>query len=194
VNLEGVTYSIQYEPGDSTSDFFGGNSNWRGPVWMPVNYLIIQSLKKYGEFYDGGLKVEYPTGSGNYMELTDIVNELIKRNISLFQRDEQNHRQLHGKENWFYSLPENRDLLLFYEYFHGDNGKGLGASHQTGWTALIAKLITELSQQESRDREQETNIKKQEPSDKKQETNDKEQESSNKAQETTGKELLITNY
>ena len=146
VDIEGVTYSIQYEPADSTSDFFGGNSNWRGPVWMPINFVIIQSLKKYGEFYDGALKVEYPTGSGNFMELSDVVHELIRRIVSLFQLDEQNHRRLHGKENWFYSLPENRDLLLFYEYFHGDEGHGLGASHQTGWTALIAQLINELSE------------------------------------------------
>src|SRR4051794_29544842 len=113
---------------------------------MPINYVIIQSLKKYGEFYDGSLRIEYPTGSGNFMELTDIVHELIKRNISLFELDDQNHRRLHGKENWFYSLPENKDLVLFYEYFHGDKGYGLGASHQTGWTALIAKLINELSE------------------------------------------------
>jgi len=145
VDIEGTTYSIQYEPGDSTSDFFGGNSNWRGPVWMPINYLIIQSLKKFAEFYDRSLRIEYPTASGNYMEISDIVNELIRRNISLFVLDEQKHRRLHGKENWFYSLPENKDLLLFYEYYHGDEGHGLGASHQTGWTALIAQLISQLS-------------------------------------------------
>jgi len=146
VDLEGNTYSIKYDPGDSTSDFFGGNSNWRGPVWMPINYLIIQSLKKYSEFYDGSLSVEYPTGSGQFMELSQVAYELIKRIISLFELDKQNHRRLHGEQNWFYSLPENKDLLLFYEYFHGDTGCGLGASHQTGWTALIAELINEIAE------------------------------------------------
>lgn len=147
VNIEGTTYSIRYEPGDSTSDFFGGNSNWRGPVWMPINYLIIQSIKKYGEFYDGALLVEYPTGSGNYLELKDVAHELIKRIASLFELDVQDHRKLHGDQNWFYSLPENKHLVLFYEYFHGDKGTGLGASHQTGWTALIAELINEIAEQ-----------------------------------------------
>jgi len=145
VNLEGNTYSIQYDPGDSTSDFFGGNSNWRGPVWMPINYLIIQSIKKYGEFYDGSLSIEYPTGSGQFMELSEVAYELIKRITSLFELSEQNHRRLHGEENWFYSRPENKGLVLFYEYFHGDTGHGLGAAHQTGWTALIAELINEIS-------------------------------------------------
>src|SRR6266498_1098517 len=146
VNLEGNTYSIQYDPGDSTSDFFGGNSNWRGPVWMPINYLIIQSIKKYSEFYDGSLSIEYPTGSGQFMELSEVAYELIKRITSLFELSEQNHRRLHGEENWFYSRPENKGLVLFYEYFHGDTGHGLGAAHQTGWTALIAELINEISE------------------------------------------------
>ncbi len=145
VNLEGNTYSIQYDPGDSTSNFFGGNSNWRGPVWMPINYLIIQSIKKYSEFYDGSLSIEYPTGSGQFMELSEVAYELIKRITSLFELNEQNHRRLHGEENWFYSRPENKGLVLFYEYFHGDTGHGLGAAHQTGWTALIAELINEIS-------------------------------------------------
>lgn len=143
VTIEGRLYSIQYDPGDSTSDFFGGNSNWRGPVWMPINYLIIKSIKKFGEFYDGTLSIEYPTGSGIFMDLNQIANEISKRVISLFELDEQQHRKLHGNQNWFYSKPENKDLVLFYEYFHGDNGNGLGASHQTGWTSLIAQLIAE---------------------------------------------------
>ncbi|MDE3235583.1 MAG: glucosidase [Bacteroidota bacterium] len=143
VTIEGEHYSIQYDPGDSTSDFFGGNSNWRGPVWMPVNYLIIQSIKKFGKFYGATLSIEYPTGSGVYMELSEIAAELSKRVVSLFELDTNNHRKLHGDENWFYSRPENRNLVLFYEYFHGDNGSGLGASHQTGWTSLIAQLISD---------------------------------------------------
>jgi hypothetical protein len=145
VNIEGTDYSIQYDPGDSTSDFFGGNSNWRGPVWMPINYLIIKSIKKLGEFYDGTLSIEYPTGSGIFMGLGEVANELANRVTSLFELDKTGNRKLHGDQNWFYSLPENKHLVLFYEYFHGDNGRGLGASHQTGWTSLIAQLISETS-------------------------------------------------
>ena len=148
VNIDGTQYSIQYDPGDSTSDFFGGNSNWRGPVWMPINYLIIQSIKKFGEFYDGSLTIEYPTGSGAFMDLSDVANELVKRIITLFELDGKDNRRLHGDQNWFYSLPENKDLVLFYEYFHGDNGRGLGAAHQSGWTALVAELINELAEKE----------------------------------------------
>ena len=148
VNIEGNDYSIQYDPGDSTSDFFGGNSNWRGPVWMPINYLIIQSIKKFGEFYDDTLSIEYPTGSGKLLELKDVANEITKRVISLFQLDEKNNRKSNGDQNWFYQLPENKDLVLFYEYFHGDTGRGLGASHQTGWTAIIAQLINETAEKE----------------------------------------------
>jgi len=148
VTIEGHVYSIQYDPGDSTSDFFGGNSNWRGPVWMPINYLIIQSIKKFGEFYDASLSIEYPTGSGVYMDLKQIANELSKRVTSLFELDANNHRKLHGNQNWFYSRPENRDLVLFYEYFHGDSGTGLGASHQSGWTSLIAQLIADRAESE----------------------------------------------
>lgn len=148
VSIEGHVYSIQYDPGDSTSDFFGGNSNWRGPVWMPINYLIIKSIKKFGEFYNGDLSIEYPTGSGIFMDLKEVANELSNRVISLFELDEKNHRKLHGDQNWFYSQPENKDLVLFYEYFHGDKGTGLGASHQTGWTSLIAQLISDEKMKE----------------------------------------------
>jgi hypothetical protein len=146
VVVEGNTYSIQYDPGDSTSDLFGGNSNWRGPVWMPINYLIIQSIRKYGEFYDGTLLVEYPTGSGQKKNLTEVANELTKRVISLFEKDEKGKRRLYGKYSWFYEQPVNEHLLTFYEYFHGDDGRGLGASHQTGWTALVAELISEYGE------------------------------------------------
>ncbi|MBN9296764.1 MAG: glucosidase [Filimonas sp.] len=144
VTIDGTEYSIQYDPGDSTSNFFGGNSNWRGPVWMPINYLIIQSIRKYGEFYNGSLTIEYPTGSGKFMELLDIADELTKRVVSLFEKDKNGNRKTHGVYNWFYQQPGNEQLLLFYEYFHGDNGSGLGASHQTGWTALVAQLLNEM--------------------------------------------------
>lgn len=145
VSIHGTDYSIQYDPGDSTSDFFGGNSNWRGPVWIPINYLIIQSIKKFGEFYEGALTIEYPTGSGVYMELKAVALELTRRVISLFELEAGNTRRLHSAENRFYSKPENQYLVLFYEYFHGDTGRGLGAAHQTGWTALVAELINEMS-------------------------------------------------
>lgn len=148
ITLEDVQYSIQYDPGDSTSDLFGGNSNWRGPVWIPINYLIIQSIKKYGEFYGDELLVECPTGSGKQMNLKEVANELARRVISLFEKDAEGNRRLNGKYNWFYQRPENQDLVLFYEYFHGDDGNGLGASHQTGWTSLVASLINDLAKDE----------------------------------------------
>jgi len=141
VTIDGEIYSIQYDPGDSTSNLFGGNSNWRGPVWMPINYLIIHSIKKYGEFYGDQLKVECPIGSGNMMNLVEVSNLLSNRVISLFTKDETGHRKSYGSYNWFYNRPGNEDLLLFFEYFHGDTGAGLGASHQTGWTSLVADLI-----------------------------------------------------
>jgi hypothetical protein len=120
---------------------FGGNSNWRGPVWMPINYLIIRAIRKYGAFYGDSLKVEYPTGSGNWFNLTEVSKLLSDRVISLFAKDEEGNRKLNGKYNWFYNKPGNESLVLFFEYFHGDSGSGLGASHQTGWTSLVADLI-----------------------------------------------------
>jgi hypothetical protein len=141
VIIDGETHTIQYDPGDSTSNFFGGNSNWRGPVWMPINYLIIRAVKKYGEFYGDGLKVECPVGSGNMMNLMEVSELLTKRVVSIFAKNDEGNRKLYGNYNWFYNKPGNEDLVLFYEYFHGDTGTGLGASHQTGWTALVADLI-----------------------------------------------------
>lgn len=149
VVVEGNTYTIQYDPGDSTSDLFGGNSNWRGPVWMPINFLIIQSIRKYGEFYDGDLLVEYPSGSGNKITLVQVAEELTRRVISLFEMDKDGNRPLDGDYSWFYKQPGNEHLVLFYEYFHGNTGRGLGASHQTGWTALVAELISEYGEKES---------------------------------------------
>ena len=146
VTVDGHIYSIKYDPGDSTSDMFGGNSNWRGPVWMPINFLIIQSIRKYGEFYGDSLLIEYPTGSGNKINLTEVANELTKKVISLFEKDSEGNRRLYGDYSWFYKQPGNEHLLTFYEYFHGDTGRGLGASHQTGWTALVAELISEYGE------------------------------------------------
>jgi hypothetical protein len=148
VMVEGHMYSIRYDPGDSTSDMFGGNSNWRGPVWMPINFLIIQSIRKFGDFYEDELKVEYPTGSGVYLNLKQVAKELTKRVISLFEKDASGKRRLYGDYSWFYEQPGNEHLVCFYEYFHGDTGRGLGASHQTGWTALVAELISEYGERE----------------------------------------------
>ena len=145
VTIDEVEYGIQYDPGDSISNLFGGNSNWRGPVWVPINYIIIQAIRKYGAFYGDELMVECPTGSGNLMNLKQVADELTRRVISLFEKDGEGKRSIFGEYNWFYQKPENHHLFQFFEYFHGDSGKGLGASHQTGWTALVASLISELS-------------------------------------------------
>ncbi|HEX6180137.1 MAG TPA: glucosidase [Chitinophagaceae bacterium] len=144
VKVAGNEYTITYDPADSTSDIFGGNSNWRGPVWIPINFMIIQSIRQYGEFYGDTLQVEFPTRSGTRMNLCQVADALTERVISLFQRDSEGNRRLYNSHNWFYNLPENKDLLMFYEYFHGDTGRGLGASHQTGWTALVATLVSQM--------------------------------------------------
>ncbi|MEP7252940.1 MAG: glucosidase, partial [Ginsengibacter sp.] len=141
LEADGNTYSIQYDPGDSTSGMFGGNSNWRGPVWMPINYLFINAIKIYGEFYRDELKVECPTGSGKMLTLREVSAELAHRLIHIFEKNENGDRLVFGPYNWFYKREENKELVLFHEYFHGDTLEGLGASHQTGWTALIANLL-----------------------------------------------------
>lgn len=140
----GTNYSIEYDPGDSTSGMFGGNSNWRGPVWMPLNYLTINAIKIYGYFYEDEFKVECPKGSGVFLTLTEVANDITKRIVSIFEIDEHNERVINGPYNWFYQREENRELVLFHEYFHGDNLRGLGASHQTGWTALIVNLLSDV--------------------------------------------------
>lgn len=144
IEIDGVHHTIQYDPGDSTSDFFGGNSNWRGPVWIPMNYLIIRSIRRYGRFYGDDLQVEFPKGSGEKMNLRQVADKLTERLIRIFEKDEEGKRACFGEYNEFYQRPGNEHLVLFNEYFHGDNGKGLGTSHQTGWTALIADLIERL--------------------------------------------------
>jgi len=149
VTIHNQVHSIQYDPGDSTSDMFGGNSNWRGPVWIPINFIIIRSLRRLGKFYHDSLLVEYPVGSGNHINLFQVSTELAKRVISLFEKDEEGNRPIYGPYNWFYKQPGNEALILFYEYFHGDTGRGLGASHQTGWTALVAELINELAEEDA---------------------------------------------
>jgi len=138
---DGATHSIDYEPGESTSPLFGGNSNWRGPVWFPLNYLLIESLQKFHHYLGDDFQVECPTGSGKMMTLWEAAAELSRRLSRLFLRDESGRRAVHGADSRYQHDPLWRDLVLFYEYFDGETGAGLGASHQTGWTGLVAKLL-----------------------------------------------------
>ena len=130
-----------YLPAESDTGMFGGNSNWRGPIWMPVNALLIRALLQYYSYYGDTFKIECPTGSGNLMNLFEVANEIASRLTRIFLRDENGHRPVFGGTQKFQNDPNWRDNLLFYEYFHGDNGAGIGASHQTGWTGIVATLI-----------------------------------------------------
>ena len=136
-----TNYSISYLPGESDNNIFGGNSNWRGPVWIPLNYLIIQTLHQRYSFYADNIQLPFPSGSSTLYNLQQIADALSAKIISAFLPDEADNRPVHGNDNWFYSQPENKDLVLFYEYYHGDTVRGLGASHQTGWSSLVAALI-----------------------------------------------------
>jgi hypothetical protein len=140
-SVDGTEYRVDYEPAESRTELFGGNSNWRGPVWFPVNYLIIESLQKFHYFLGDSYKVEYPTGSGRLMNLWEIAGELSRRLTHIFLQGPDGRRPVFGGVEKFQRDPHWRDSILFYEYFHGDNGAGIGASHQTGWTGLVAKLI-----------------------------------------------------
>jgi hypothetical protein len=137
---------VDYEPGESTSRLFGGNSNWRGPVWFPVNFLLIEALERYHHFYGQTLRVECPTGSGRIMNLCEVARELAARLVRIFRPGPGGRRPCHGSDPRFAEDPHWRELVLFYEYFHGETGQGLGASHQTGWTALVARLLADLAQ------------------------------------------------
>jgi hypothetical protein len=139
--VNGTEHRVDYEPAESSSGLFGGNSNWRGPIWFPVNYLLIESLQKFHHFYGDDLKVECPTGSGNLMNLWEVSQELSRRLSRIFLKDNEGKRPVYGDLDKFQTDESWRDLILFHEYFHGDNGSGVGASHQTGWTGLVAKLL-----------------------------------------------------
>jgi len=139
--VKGKEYRVDYLPAESDSDMFGGNSNWRGPVWFPMNILIIRALLNFYLYYGDNFKVECPTGSGKMLNLFEVSKDIADRLGQIFQRDEQGQRPVFGGSEKFQSDPYWRDHILFYEYYHGDNGAGLGASHQTGWTGLIAKTI-----------------------------------------------------
>ena len=140
----GIDYRVKYEPGESDSTLFGGNSNWRGPVWMPVNYMLVEHLRRFHQFYGDWFTIECPTGSGTMMTLNQIADELCRRLIGLFLRGPDGRRPVFGAYEKFQVDPHFKDYILFHEYFHGDNGRGCGASHQTGWTGLVANLITQL--------------------------------------------------
>tara|TARA_R110002051_G_scaffold255120_2_gene314213 strand:- start:45302 stop:47929 length:2628 start_codon:yes stop_codon:yes gene_type:complete len=144
IQIDGVEYSIDYEPAESTVSLFGGNSNWRGPIWMPMNYLFIQALREYQTYSGNDFLFEYPTGSTKLLNLKQVSDELSKRLIKMFEKDASGNRPINKNYEKYYQNPNFKDLILFYEYFHGENGRGLGAAHQTGWTALIANLIEQL--------------------------------------------------
>src|SRR5262249_25507000 len=136
----GSPLSVRYQRGESDSGAFGGNSNWRGPIWFPVNYLLIESLQKFHHYYGDDFKVECPTGSGQFLTINEVANELTRRLTRIFLRGEHGRRPVHAYHPKLHGDPHFRDYVLFHEYFHGDTGRGVGASHQTGWTGLVAKL------------------------------------------------------
>lgn len=139
--VNGETHSVAYDPAESRTPLFGGNSNWRGPVWFPVNYLIIESLQRFHHFLGDDFRVECPTGSGRLLNLWEVSLELERRLTRIFLRNDSGEIPVYGSSRTFQRDPHWRDLLLFFEYYDGDDGTGLGASHQTGWTGLVAKLI-----------------------------------------------------
>jgi hypothetical protein len=141
LRIGGSEHRVAYEPAESTTGLFGGNSNWRGPIWFPMNFLLVEALQRFDYFYGAEFKVEFPTGSGQYMALGDVATALSRRLTRIFLRDPSGRRPVHGDARPLQRDPWWRDLLLFYEYFHGDTGAGIGASHQTGWTGLVAKLL-----------------------------------------------------
>jgi hypothetical protein len=159
LRYDGDEHRVDYSPGESTTALFGGNSNWRGPIWLPMNYLLVEALERYHHFYGDALTVECPTGSGRQLTLRQVATEISCRLASLFLRDHSGHRPCHGIDRRYADDPNWRDLLLFHEYFHGDTGRGCGASHQTGWTALAARFIDEWarhSPQKAREGTEET--------------------------------------
>jgi hypothetical protein len=146
VAVEGNEYRVAYEPGESQSGLFGGNSNWRGPIWFPMNFLMIESLQKFHHYYGDDFRVECPTDSGRQMSLWEVGSEISRSLIHIFLKGDNGRRPVYGSEEKFQTDPNWRDLILFYEYFNGDTGVGLGASHQTGWTGLVAKLLEQAGE------------------------------------------------
>jgi len=138
---DGQEHTVDYQPAESDSGMFGGNSNWRGPIWFPINYLLIESLQRFHHYFSDDFKVECPTGSGNLVTIEEAANEIMRRLVAIFRNDEHGRRPVFAHSEKMATDPHFRDHLLFYEYFHGDIGRGVGASHQTGWTGLVAKLL-----------------------------------------------------
>ena len=141
LDLNGMSYGVRYEPAESSTGLFGGNSNWRGPIWFPVNYLLIESLQKFHHYLGDGFTVEYPARSGKQATLAEVAADLSRRLSRIFLRDGSGRRPVFGGHAKLNEDPHFRDLIPFHEYFHGDDGSGVGASHQTGWTGLVAKLL-----------------------------------------------------
>jgi hypothetical protein len=141
MKINGNVFKVTYTPGEADSFLFGGNSNWRGPVWFPVNFLVIESLHRFHHYYSDDFKVEHPTGSGKYWTLRQIADDLSQRMINIFRKDKNGRRPVFGSNEKLQTDKHFQDYIYFYEYFHGDNGRGVGATHQTGWTGLVAKLI-----------------------------------------------------
>jgi hypothetical protein len=141
LNVGGTEHRVDYEPGESRTALFGGNSNWRGPIWFPMNFLLVESLQRFHYYLGDDFKVEFPTGSAQYLTLWEVAAELSRRLSSIFTRDGDGYRPLYGDIAKLQSDKDWSDLILFHEYFHGDTGAGIGASHQTGWTGLVAKLM-----------------------------------------------------
>ena len=141
MHVNNTEYPVDYEPAESTSGMFGGNSNWRGPIWFPINYLLLEALQNFSEYLGDDFEIEFPTGSGNNQNLNQIIIQLSERMTKIFLRDETGRRPVFGSIEKFQNDPYWKDYVHFHEYFHGDNGKGLGASHQTGWTGVVAYMI-----------------------------------------------------
>ena len=149
-NAHGQDYRVDYVPAEGSTGLFGGNSNWRGPIWFPLNFLLVEALERYHHFYGDDFKVECPVGSGRYATLQEVSREIARRLGGIFLPDASGRRPVHGDDPLYAHDPSWKDLVLFYEYFHGDTGRGVGASHQTGWTALAVKCIEETAK--ARDR------------------------------------------
>jgi len=149
LNVGGAEHRVDYEPGESRTGLFGGNSNWRGPIWFPVNFLLVESLQRFHYYLGDDFKVECPTDSGQYLTLWEVAEVLSRRLGNIFLRDGAGRRPVYGDIAKFQYDKNWRDLILFYEYFHGDTGAGVGASHQTGWTALVAKLMQQNGEKKS---------------------------------------------
>jgi hypothetical protein len=144
-HADGQEFRVDYVPGESNTGLFGGNSNWRGPIWFPVNYLLIEALERYHHFYGDEFRVECPVGSGTMRTLKEVANDLARRLSGLFLPNARGQRPCHGEDRRFTEDPNWNELVLFHEYFHGETGRGVGASHQTGWTALVARCLESIA-------------------------------------------------